>query len=45
MFRTVIIGSRHWGPLERLLIGSRSEELLRDAPCSLLLVPRPPEAI
>jgi nucleotide-binding universal stress UspA family protein len=40
----LVLGSRHWGPLDRLLIGSTSEELLRDAPCSLLLVPRPPEA-
>jgi nucleotide-binding universal stress UspA family protein len=37
----LVIGSRRWGPLAHLVIGSTGEELLRDAPCSLLLVPRP----
>lgn len=37
----VVVGSRHWGPLSRVVIGSVGERLLRDAPCSLLLVPRP----
>ena len=37
----LVIGSRHWGPLSRLVIGSTGEELVRHAPCSLLVVPRP----
>ena len=39
----LVIGSRRWGPLSRLVIGSTGEELVREAPCSLLLVPRPAE--
>jgi nucleotide-binding universal stress UspA family protein len=37
----LVLGSRHWGPLSRLVVGSTGEELVRDAPCSLLVVPRP----
>lgn len=37
----LVVGSRHWGARSRVVIGSTSEELLRGAPCSLLLVPRP----
>ncbi len=37
----LVIGSRRWGPLSRLVVGSTGEELVREAPCSLLLVPRP----
>ncbi|MDO8212554.1 universal stress protein [Conexibacter sp. CPCC 206217] len=37
----LVIGSRHWGRFSRVVIGSVAESLLRDAPCSLLLVPRP----
>jgi nucleotide-binding universal stress UspA family protein len=40
----LVIGSRQWGPLSRLVIGSTGEELLRDVPCSILLVPRPEAA-
>lgn len=39
----LVIGSRRWGPLARLVVGSTGEELAREAPCSLLLVPRPAE--
>ena len=39
----LVIGSRRWGPLARLVVGSTGEELVREAPCSLLLVPRPAE--
>lgn len=39
----LVLGSRRWGPLSRLVIGSTGEELAREAPCSLLLVPRPVE--
>ncbi len=37
----LVVGSRRWGPLSRLVVGSTGEELVRGAPCSLLLVPRP----
>lgn len=40
----LVIGSRRWGPLSRLVVGSTGEELAREAPCSLLLVPRPADA-
>jgi nucleotide-binding universal stress UspA family protein len=36
----LIVGSRHWGPIERVVIGSVAEDLLDDTPCSLMLVPR-----
>lgn len=39
----LVVGSRRWGPLSRLVVGSTGEELVREAPCSLLLVPRPAE--
>lgn len=39
----LVVGSRRWGPLARLVIGSTGEELVRESPCSLLLVPRPAE--
>lgn len=37
----VVVGSRHWGRPSRVVLGSVAERLVRDAPCSLLLVPRP----
>lgn len=37
----LVLGSRRWGPMARLVIGSTGEELVREAPCSLLVVPRP----
>lgn len=39
----LVIGSRRWGALARVVIGSTGDELLREAPGSLLLVPRPAE--
>jgi nucleotide-binding universal stress UspA family protein len=39
----LVLGSRHWGRLERIALGSTGEELLHEAPCSLLFVPRPAE--
>lgn len=39
----LVIGSRRWGALARVVVGSTAETLLRQAPCSLLLVPRPVE--
>jgi nucleotide-binding universal stress UspA family protein len=35
------IGSRRWGALARVVVGSTGEALLRDAPCSMLMAPRP----
>jgi nucleotide-binding universal stress UspA family protein len=40
----LVLGSRRWGRLERIALGSTGEELLHEAPCSLLFVPRPAEA-
>lgn len=36
----LVVGSRRYGPLRRLLLGSVSRALLHSAPCSLLVVPR-----
>jgi nucleotide-binding universal stress UspA family protein len=35
----LVIGSRRWGSVERLLLGSTGEALLHDAPCPVLAVP------
>jgi nucleotide-binding universal stress UspA family protein len=37
----LLIGSRRWGPLNRLLLGTTGEALMHDAACPLLAVPRP----
>jgi nucleotide-binding universal stress UspA family protein len=37
----LVIGSRRWGPVARVLLGSTGEALLHDANSSVLLVPRP----
>jgi nucleotide-binding universal stress UspA family protein len=39
----LVIGSRRWGALARVVVGSTAETLLRQAPCSMLMVPRPAE--
>jgi nucleotide-binding universal stress UspA family protein len=36
----IVIGSRRWGPVARLLLGSTGEALLHDASCPILVVPR-----
>jgi nucleotide-binding universal stress UspA family protein len=36
----LLIGSRGWGLLDRIAIGSTAEALAHDAPCSLLVLPR-----
>ena len=38
----VVVGSRRWGPIARLVTGGVGETLVRDASCSILIVPRPP---
>lgn len=43
----LVVGSRRWGRLNRVVLGSTSEDLVAIAPCSVLVVPRPeaePEA-
>ena len=37
----IIIGSRRWGPVARLLLGSTGEALLHGATCPVLVVARP----
>jgi nucleotide-binding universal stress UspA family protein len=37
----LVIGSRHWGPVARLLLGRTGEALAHDAACPLVVVPRP----
>jgi nucleotide-binding universal stress UspA family protein len=36
----LVLGSRGYGPLKRLLLGSVSRRVVRDARCSVLVVPR-----
>jgi nucleotide-binding universal stress UspA family protein len=36
----LVMGSRGYGPVRKVLLGSVSARLARDAPCSLLVVPR-----
>jgi nucleotide-binding universal stress UspA family protein len=37
----LVVGSRRWGPVARLVTGGAGETLVRDASCSILIVPRP----
>lgn len=37
----LVVGSRRWGRLNRVVLGSTSEDLVTLAPCSVLVVPRP----
>lgn len=37
----LVIGSRRWGPVARLLLGGTGETLAQGARCALLVVPRP----
>ena len=37
----LLIGSRRWGPVARVILGSTGEALLHDASCPVLVVPRP----
>jgi nucleotide-binding universal stress UspA family protein len=37
----LVIGSRRWGGLARVMLGSTGEALMLDAACPLLVVPRP----
>jgi nucleotide-binding universal stress UspA family protein len=40
----LVVGSRGYGPVKRLVLGSTSDYLERHARCSLLVLPRPAEA-
>jgi nucleotide-binding universal stress UspA family protein len=40
----IVVGSRGWGPVHRLLLGSTSEKLVREAACPVIAVPRPEDA-
>ena len=40
----LVIGSRRWGAAARVLLGSTGEELMHDARCSVMVVPRPPRS-
>jgi nucleotide-binding universal stress UspA family protein len=37
----LVVGSRSYGPIARTLLGSISSALIHDAPCPVLVVPRP----
>lgn len=37
----LVAGSRHYGPVSRVLLGSVSSQLIHEAPCPVLVVPRP----
>ena len=39
--RMIVVGSSGWGPIEGLLLGSVSSEVLRHAQSPVLVVPRP----
>jgi nucleotide-binding universal stress UspA family protein len=37
----IVIGSRRWGPLTRVLLGGTGESLMHGSRCSVMVVPRP----
>jgi nucleotide-binding universal stress UspA family protein len=37
----LVIGSRRWGPVARVMLGSTGEALMHDAGCPVLVTPRP----
>jgi nucleotide-binding universal stress UspA family protein len=39
----IVVGSRGYGTVERVLLGSTSTTLIREAPCPVIVVPRPAE--
>lgn len=39
----LVLGSRGYGPIRRVLLGGVSAEVMRTAPCPVIVVPRPPE--
>ncbi len=39
----IVVGSRRWGPLARVVTGGVGETLVADAGCAVVIVPRPSE--
>jgi nucleotide-binding universal stress UspA family protein len=39
----MVVGSRGYGPIRRVLLGSVTLKLMSEAPCPVLVVPRPTE--
>ncbi len=39
----IVVGSRRWGPIARVVMGGVGETLVSDAGCATLIVPRPDE--
>jgi nucleotide-binding universal stress UspA family protein len=37
----IVVGSRRWGPVARLVTGGVGETLVAEAGCSVIIVPRP----
>ena len=37
----LVVGSRRWGPVRRVLLGSTSDRLVHEASCPVLVTPRP----
>ena len=40
----LVLGSRNWGPLKRLMVGSTSHAVVAHARCAVLVLPRGAEA-
>lgn len=40
----IVVGSRGWGPVRRIALGSTSDRLLHHTPAAILVVPRPAPA-
>ena len=40
----LVMGSRNYGPLRRVLVGSTAVQVMRDAPCPVIVIPRGAQA-
>jgi len=40
----LVVGSRGWGPVRRVMLGSTSDRLVHHAACPVIVVPRPEDA-
>ena len=40
----IVVGSRGWGTVRRIALGSTADRLVHDAPCPVLVLPRPATA-
>lgn len=43
-FGLLFVGSRCWGPVKRVTVGSTADRLVHGSPCPVIVVPRPPAA-